>query len=129
MDRLQEYIDQTDANYRELVTHLDRLETNYRRTLDPSEENNLGVNSRPPRCSHFQHYYTESESDISIPHHRPHIARHTCRHKDTDTQYVKSVKVDAPSFDERLDPQVFIDWTLTMDRYFRWCDMSESRKV
>jgi len=48
---------------------------------------------------------------------------------DTDAQYIKNIKVDAPSFDERLDPQVYIDWQLAMDRYFRWHDMSESRKI
>ena len=46
-----------------------------------------------------------------------------------DAQYVKSVKLDTPSFDERLDPQAFIDWTLAIDRYFHWYDMLESRKV
>ena len=44
-------------------------------------------------------------------------------------QYIRSVKVDAPSFDGRLDPQIYIDWQLAMDRYFRWHDMSESRKI
>ena len=37
---------------------------------------------------------------------------------DVDAQYIKSVKVDAPSFDRRLDPQVYIYWQLAMDRYF-----------
>jgi len=27
----------------------------------------------------------------------------------TDAQYIKSVKVDSPSFDGRLDPQVYLD--------------------
>ena len=48
--------------------------------------------------------------------------------KDPDAQYIKSVKVDAPSFDGHLDFQAYIDWQLAMDRYFHWCDMSESRK-
>ena len=29
---------------------------------------------------------------------------------DTNPKYIKSVKVDAPSFNERLDPQGYIDW-------------------
>ena len=48
---------------------------------------------------------------------------------DIDAQYIKSIKVDAPSFDGRLDPRVYIDWQLTMDRYFCWHDMFESRKI
>jgi len=48
---------------------------------------------------------------------------------DTDAQYIKSIKVNVPSFDGRLDPQVYINWQLAMDRYFCWHDMSESRKI
>jgi len=47
----------------------------------------------------------------------------------TNAQYIKSVKVDAPSFVRRLELQAYIDWQLAMDRYFRWHDMSESRKI
>jgi len=43
--------------------------------------------------------------------------------------YVKSVKVDALSFDGRLDLEIYIDWQLAMDRYFHWDDMSEFRKI
>ena len=35
----------------------------------------------------------------------------------TDAQYIKSVKVDTPSFDGRLDLQGYIDWQFAMDRY------------
>ena len=48
---------------------------------------------------------------------------------DVDAQYIKSIKVDAISFNGRLDPQVYIDWQLAMDRYFCWHDMSETRKI
>jgi len=41
----------------------------------------------------------------------------------------QSVKVNAPSFDGCLDPHAYIDWQLTMNRYFRWHDMSESKKI
>jgi len=48
---------------------------------------------------------------------------------DTNAQYIKSVKVDVFSFNGRLEPQVYIDWQLAMDCYFRWHDMSELRKI
>ncbi|XP_073012262.1 uncharacterized protein [Typha latifolia] len=32
-------------------------------------------------------------------------------------------------FDGHLDPQHFLDWIKDMDRYFKWYDMSEIRKV
>ena len=105
MDRqLQEVSDQVDVNYRDLATRIDRLKTHRRRT---TEEENSRNGSRSPRREQVQPYYTA----------------------DTDAQYIKSVKVDAPSFDGRLDPQVYIDWQLAIDRYFRWHDMSESRKI
>jgi len=33
-------------------------------------------------------------------------------------KYIKSVKVDAPSFDGHLNPQAYTDWQIAMDRYF-----------
>ena len=102
--QLQEVRDQVDVNCRDLATRIGRLETNRRRT---TEEENSQNDSRSPRREHVPPYYTV----------------------DTDAQYIKSVKVDAPSFDERLDPQVYINWQLAIDRYFRWHDMSESRKI
>ena len=105
MDRqLQEVRDQVDVNRRDLATRIGRLETNWRRT---TEKENSRNDSKSPGREPVQPYYTA----------------------DVDAQYIKSVKVDAPSFDGRLDPQVYIDWQLVMDRYFRWHDMSESRKI
>ena len=102
--QLQEVRDQVDVNCRDLATRSGRLETNRRRI---TEEENSRNGSRSPRREPVQPYHTA----------------------DADTQYIKSVKVDAPSFDRCLDPQVYIDWQLAMDRYFRWHDMSESRKI
>ena len=48
---------------------------------------------------------------------------------DTDAQYFISGKVDALSFDGRLDLQAYTDWQLAMDHYFHWHDMFESRKI
>ena len=105
MDRqLQEVKDQVDVNCRDLATRIGRLETNRRRIRDDESSRN---DSRSPRRERGPPYQTT----------------------DADAQYIRSVKVDAPSFDGRLDPQVYIDWQLAMDRYFRWHDMSESRKV
>ena len=99
--QLQEVKDQVDVNCRDLATQFDRLETNRRRATQEISRNS----SRSPRGERVQPYNTA----------------------DVDAQYIKSVKVDAP-FDGRLDPQVYIDWQLALDRYFRWHAMSESRK-
>ena len=31
--------------------------------------------------------------------------------RDPDSQFLKSIKIDVPTFDGRHDPQVFLDWT------------------
>ena len=93
--QLQEVRDQIDVNCRALVTWLDRLEANQRRA---TEEENSWNGSRSPRRERVQPYNTV----------------------DVDAKYIKSVKVDALSFDRRLDPQVYIDWQLAMDHYFCW---------
>ena len=46
-----------------------------------------------------------------------------------DAQYLKSIKIDVPNFEGHHDPQLFIDWTLQLDRYFTWYKLTESRKV
>ena len=86
--RLQEYKDEDDANCKKLATRLDRLETNWRRTPDPLEENESQTNKGSPRRRQAYPSYTE----------------------DTDAQYVKSVKVDGPIFDGRPDSQAC--WSL-----------------
>ena len=79
MDRqLQEVRDQIDVNCTDLATRIGRLETNQRRTI---EEENSQNGSKSPRRERVQPYYTA----------------------DVDAQYIKSVKVDAPSFDGLLD--------------------------
>jgi len=46
-----------------------------------------------------------------------------------DAQYLKSIKIDVPNFEGRHDPQIFINWTLQLNRYFTWYEIIESRKV
>ncbi|XP_020250396.1 uncharacterized protein LOC109827789, partial [Asparagus officinalis] len=48
---------------------------------------------------------------------------------DPDAQYLRSIKVSAPTFDGKLDPQAFLDWLKNMDRYFDWYALTEPRKV
>ena len=82
--QLQEVREEVDVNCRDLVTRIHRLETNRRRT---TEEENSRNGSRSLRRERVQPFYTAG----------------------IDAQHIKSVKVDAPFFDGRLDPQVYID--------------------
>ena len=73
MDQLQKVRGQVDVNYKNLATWLDRLETIRRRAM---KEENSRNDSRSPRRERVQPL--------------------------NDAQYIKSVKVDTPSFDGRL---------------------------
>jgi len=49
--------------------------------------------------------------------------------RDPDSQFLKSIKIDVPTFDGRHDPQLFLDWTQLLDKYFTWYDLTDPRKV
>nr|CAD1833634.1 unnamed protein product [Ananas comosus var. bracteatus] len=52
------------------------------------------------------------------------------RHNRDDTiDIIHKVKVDAPSFDGKLNPKAFTDWLVDMEQYFDWYDMSDNRRV
>jgi len=46
-----------------------------------------------------------------------------------DAQYLKNIKIDVPNFEGRHNPQLFVNWTLQLDRYFTWYELTEFRKV
>ena len=46
-----------------------------------------------------------------------------------DDQFLKSIKIDVPNFGERQDRQLFVNWTLQLDKYFIRYDVTEPKKV
>ena len=46
-----------------------------------------------------------------------------------DVQYLRSIKLDIPTFDGRLDPQLFLNWAQQLEKYFTWYDLTKPRKV
>ena len=44
-------------------------------------------------------------------------------------KFLKSIKIDIPTFNGRHVPQLFLDWTQQLDKYFTWYDLTELRKV
>ena len=48
---------------------------------------------------------------------------------DEDERYLKNIKVDVSNFDGRLDPQYYLDWVMSVERYFKWYEMSQERRV
>ena len=41
----------------------------------------------------------------------------------------RKVKVDVPSFDEKIDATTFSDWLVGMENYFDWYEMSDLERV
>jgi len=41
----------------------------------------------------------------------------------------KNIKLEAPTFNGQLDPQIFHDWISDMNHYFDWHDMSDERRI
>ncbi|KAK0595021.1 hypothetical protein LWI29_002629 [Acer saccharum] len=48
---------------------------------------------------------------------------------DANEKVMRSIKVDAPTFDGEMNPKAYLDWEATMDKFFAWHNMSEERKV
>ena len=42
---------------------------------------------------------------------------------------MRSVKINAPTFDGVLNPSTFLDWLTDMDHYFDWYTMREDRHI
>ena len=46
-----------------------------------------------------------------------------------DDQFLKNIKIDVLTFDERHDLQNFLNWTLQLDKYFTLYNLTELKKV
>ena len=42
---------------------------------------------------------------------------------------MKNIKVDVSNFDGRVDPQYYLDWVMSLERYLKWYEMSQERRV
>ena len=49
--------------------------------------------------------------------------------KGTSQKRKKKVKVSAPEFDGRMDPNAFSDWLVSIEEYFNWYEMIDSERV
>ena len=87
------------------------------------------------RMEILEHHPTLAKPELprpTPPIHRPHQCEFTPephpRHHQPDfneskERALRSIRLDAPSFDGRLDPKVYIDWEGEMDHYFEWYEM------
>ncbi|PKU78260.1 hypothetical protein MA16_Dca025557 [Dendrobium catenatum] len=93
------------------------------RPHSPYGDDNRPDREQPRDPGHFQDHYR--------PNHRPHQepVEHDNPWRDNDAQLLKNIRIDAPTYDGTLDPQVFLDWLKSMDSYFKWYNISEVKKV
>ena len=48
--------------------------------------------------------------------------------EDREERALRSIKLEAPTFDGSLDPRVYEDWESAMEQYFDWYSMSDRTK-
>jgi len=44
-------------------------------------------------------------------------------------RYLKNIKVDVLNFDGRSDPQYYLDWVMSLERYFKWYEISQEWQI
>ena len=42
---------------------------------------------------------------------------------------LKNIKLDVSNFDGRWDSQYYLDWIMSLERYFKWYEMSQERRI
>jgi hypothetical protein len=51
------------------------------------------------------------------------------KHDDFDERVLSPNKIEAPTFDGHHDPWIFDMWIYDMDRFFKWHNLFDNRKV
>ena len=111
--------------------------------VNGNQQNSVGPPPRfarePPRRLPPQHHEIgEDQWDEweSVGHHaRNHDlpfehARERYRRTPNDyNDITRKVKIEAPEYDGKLDPNVFLDWLSNLDDYFDWYDMNDLQRV
>jgi len=76
----------------------------------------------------------EWETTNNVSENGPRVGPHHPRNNDQNDfagVNCKNIKLEAPTFDGQLDPQIFLflDWISDMNHYFDWYEMSDERRV
>jgi len=49
--------------------------------------------------------------------------------REDDDQYLNNIKLDVSNFNGRLDSQYYLDWVMSLERYFKWYGMFQKRRI
>jgi len=67
--------------------------------------------------------------EIVNPTHAGRIVPRNHDRLEEDDRYLKNIKLYVSNFDDRLDPQYYLDWVMGLKRYFKWYEMSQERRI
>ena len=92
---------------------------------------NFSLDYQPPRQTYPPNPVRE---DVALQRYQPRVSGVWGRDQDRQIRQpqrdiTKKVKVDAPEFDGRMDPNVFSDWLVVIEEYFDWYEMIDSERV
>ena len=92
---------------------------------------NFPLDYQPPRQTYPPNLVRE---DVAPQRYQPRVSgvwgRDQDRHvRQPQRDITKQVKVNAPEFDGRMDPNVFSDWLVSIEEYFDWYEMIDSERV
>ena len=92
---------------------------------------NFSLDYQPPRQTYPPNSVRE---DVAPQRYQPRVSGVWGRDQDRQVRQpqrdiTKKVKVNAPEFDGRMDPNVFSDWLVAIEEYFDWYEMIDSERV
>ena len=75
-----------------------------------------------------------SDTNLAPQRYQPRVSSNWCRDQDRRVKepqrdITKKVKVSAPKFDGRMDPNAFSNWLVVIEEYFDWYEMIDSERV
>ena len=73
-------------------------------------------------------------SDTSLERYQPRVTGNWDRDQSRQVRQpqrdiTEKVKVSAPEFDDRMNPNAFSDWLVAIEEYFDWYEMIDSERV
>ena len=97
----------------------------------PPANVNFPLDYQPPRQTYPPNHVRE---DVAPQRYQPRVNGVWGRDQDRQVRQpqrdiTKKVKVNAPEFDGRMDPNVFSDWLVAIEEYFDWYEMIDSERV
>ena len=114
-----------NAQFEALRTDFTDLREEIHQRLDQLERRNITLPLGDPQRRNRIGHQRQRERDPTPP-----LARGLVyRDQDPKEWLIRSVKIEAPSFEGQLDPTKFLDWLADMEHYFEWYDMCDERRV